>query len=68
MIEGVEVFKELAVSTASSPSGVPPDAPSPEMLAQHSHIDFVMDISLVPYKNQQFIASASRDGVLKLWK
>ena len=67
VIEGVEVLKELPVSTNSSAS-VTSDLPSSEAVPQHSHIDFITDVSIVPYKNQQFIVSASHDGVLKLWK
>ena len=67
MIEGVEVFKELSVSSSAAGGGANPEIPA-ETVAQHSHIDFITDLSLVPYKNQQFIVSASRDGVLKLWK
>ena len=71
MIEGVEVMKEITQSMMSS-SGGPSSSesqPPPEVSShQHSHIDFVTDLSVVPYKNQQFIVSASRDGVLKLWK
>jgi WD40 repeat protein len=71
VIEGVEVTKEITQSVMSSsgdpssPDGLPPPEASSH---QHSHIDFVTDLSVVPYKNQQFIVSASRDGVLKLWK
>ena len=71
MIEGVEVMKEITQSMTSSSAthnssdGLPP----PEVSShQHSHIDFITDISIVPYKNQPFIVSASHDGVLKLWK
>lgn len=71
MIEGVEVMKEITQSMMSSSGGPssPESQPPPEVSShQHSHIDFVTDLSIVPYKNQQFIVSASRDGVLKLWK
>ena len=71
MIEGVEVTKEITQSmTSSSGAHSSTDgAPPPEVSShQHSHIDFITDLSIVPYKNQQFIVSASRDGVLKLWK
>lgn len=71
VIEGVEVTKEITQSVASSAAipdsdGLMPDVSSPSY--QHSHIDFITDLSVVPYKNQQFIVSASHDGVLKLWK
>ena len=75
MIEGVEVTKEITQSVMSSsgggpssPEGLPPPEAAAVSSHQHSHIDFVTDLSIVPYKNQQFIVSASRDGVLKLWK
>ena len=69
VIEGVEVLQELPVSPNSSAmAAATSDIPSSESLPQHSHIDFITDVSIVPYKNQQFIVSASYDGVLKLWK
>ena len=69
IIEGVEVFKELRSSPGAS-SGLPssPDSLQLESTHSHSHVDFITDLALVPYKNQQFIVSASHDGVLKLWK
>lgn len=71
VIEGVEVTTEITQSVASSAAipdsdGLMPDVSSPSY--QHSHIDFITDLAVVPYKNQQFIVSASHDGVLKLWK
>ena len=79
VIEGVEVTKEITQSTTlptsvapSSGDNFPPSESATSSLSssaqQHSHIDFITDLSIVPYKNQQFIVSASRDGVLKLWK
>ena len=72
VIEGVEVTKEITQSmtpssaVSNSDSLLPTEVSSPS--SQHSHIDFITDLSIVPYKNQQFIVSASHDGVLKLWK
>ena len=72
VIEGVEVTKEITQSVtlsgaaSNSDSLLPSEVSSPS--SQHSHIDFITDLSIVPYKNQQFIVSASHDGVLKLWK
>ena len=73
VIEGVEVIKEITQSTTSSGApasqdGVIPHETSPPSSQPHPHIDFITDLSVVPYKNQQFIVSASHDGVLKLWK
>lgn len=68
VIEGVEVTKEITQSVASSAAVADSDGLMTEVSYQHSHIDFITDLSIVPYKNQQFIVSASHDGVLKLWK
>lgn len=32
------------------------------------HVDFITALAVVPYKQQQFIVSASQDGVIKYWK
>ena len=69
IIEGVDVFKEvLSPSVSPGNGGVSPDSQQPESAHMHSHVDFVTDLDIVPYKNQQFIVSASHEGVLKLWK
>lgn len=69
IIEGVEVLKEVC-TPASSPSGSTPTPPDPvaqpESAHVHSHVDFITDLSLVPYKSHQFVVSTSHDGVLKL--
>ena len=65
------MMKEIAQSASTSGAVSNPDDLLPEASltsSQHSHIDFITDLSIVPYKNQQFIVSASHDGVLKLWK
>ncbi len=69
IIEGVEVINELC--SPSNPPGAPVSSPDPLQLhptPAHSHVDFITDLSIVPYKNQQFVVSASHDGVFKLWK
>lgn len=73
MIEGVEVIKEITQSVTSSGvtashDGVIAHETSPPSSQPHPHVDSITDLSIVPYKNQQFIVSASHDGVLKLWK
>lgn len=39
-----------------------PDLPS------HSHHDVITDLVLCKTQKQTFVASSSRDGVIKLWK
>ena len=69
IIEGVDVFREVCSSSVSPGNGAAsPDSQQPESAHMHSHVDFVTDLDIVPYKNQQFIVSASHEGVLKLWK
>ena len=69
IIEGVDVFREAWSSSPSPGNGAAsPDSQQPGSAHMHSHVDFVTDLDIVPYKNQQFIVSASHDGVLKLWK
>jgi len=59
IIEGVDVVREVYSSGIQSSLSVE---------QQHSHVDFITDIGLVSYKNQQFITTSSNDGVLKIWK
>ncbi|XP_064396061.1 phosphoinositide 3-kinase regulatory subunit 4-like [Halichondria panicea] len=77
IIEGVDVFKEVLITTAgnlsSSTTSSNPTHHTSNVLSEssshmHSHVDFITDLAVVPYKNQQFIVSSSHDGVLKIWK
>ena len=71
--EGVDVFMEVcsvgAMPSASGQIGTS-EAGQAESAHCHStlHVDFITDIAVVPYKQQQFIVSASQDGVIKYWK
>ena len=76
IIEGVDVFKEIlssssgsfSSSTSSSSTSSVVGSTQTESSHMHSHVDFVCDLAIVPYKNQQFLVSASHEGVIKLWK
>ena len=71
VIEGVEVTRELkTVSKSAATSSQGQELPQAEshML---SHVDYITALAVTPYKQQQqqqFIISASHDGVIKLWK
>ena len=71
VIEGVEVTRELkTVPKTAAGSGQVYEMPRAEshML---SHVDYITALAVTPYKQQlqqQFIISASHDGVIKLWK
>lgn len=69
----MEIMTTSAVgATPSSSPGQfsPPSADVGHAESAHSslHVDFVTDLVVVPYKQQQFLVSASHDGVIKYWK
>ena len=83
MIEGVDVFTEMkSAMTGGSSGGAASLASFVHSVASsggeagssgesaHSslHVDFITDLSMVAYKQYQFIVSASHDGVIKYWK
>ncbi len=71
IIEGVDVFKEVLITTTGSLSTTHPPTSSVQSESSshmYSHVDFITDLALLPYKNQQFLVSSSHDGVLKIWK
>lgn len=71
VIEGVEVTRELTTaikSTASTSQSLEPPHSESHMI---NHVDYITALTVIPYKQaqqQQFIVSASHDGVIKLWK
>ncbi|XP_019859703.1 PREDICTED: phosphoinositide 3-kinase regulatory subunit 4-like [Amphimedon queenslandica] len=73
VIEGVEVLREL--KTASRGGGGGGSTGGDDSTESHvmSHVDCITSLAVIPYKSpqnltQQFIISASRDGIIKLWK
>lgn len=77
IIEGVDVFAEM--KSASSGGATPSTSSAVHSMTSgdvgggesaHSslHVDFITDLSMVAYKQYQFIVSASHDGVIKYWK
>ena len=44
------------------------DAGNGESAHSSLHVDFITDLSMVAYKQYQFMVSASHDGVIKYWK
>ena len=71
--EGVDVFMEVysvgATPSSSGQLGSSPSDVGPAESAHSSvHVDFVTDLAVVPYKQQQFVVSCSQDGVIKYWK
>ncbi|XP_053678461.1 phosphoinositide 3-kinase regulatory subunit 4 [Anopheles nili] len=72
LIDGTKVISENASTTASGASersGRSDDdhRMGPEMPA-HGHNDVISDLLMCRTAKQTFVASSSRDGVIKLWK
>lgn len=63
----MEVFSVGATPSASGQIGSS-EVGAAESAHSTLHVDFITDIGVVQYKQQQFIVSASQDGVLKYWK
>lgn len=76
-IDGTYVIQEIYNGNQQSSSGPPGAAsrnnieevpkPGPE-LPSVGHNDVITDLVLCRTQKQTFIASSSRDGVIKLWK
>ena len=66
----MEVFSVGATPSASGQIGSSPSSEAGQAESAHAnlHVDFITDLAVIPYKQQQFIVSASQDGVLKYWK
>ena len=71
VIEGVDVLRELKTASRRGGGGGGGDG----MTESHvvSHVDSITSLAVIPYKSpqnltQQLIISASRDGIIKLWK
>ena len=72
VIEGVEVLRELKTASRGGGGG---STGGDDSTGSHvmSHVDCITSLAVIPYKSpqnltQQFIISASRDGIIKLWK
>lgn len=75
-IDGTYVIQEIYNGNQSPPTGaggassrinVEEPKPGPE-LPSVGHNDVITDLVLCRTQKQTFVASSSRDGVIKLWK